>query len=159
MEYKDYYKTLGLERSATQDEVKRPYRKLARKYHPDLNKEPDAEAQFKNVGEAYEVLGDPEKRAAYDQLGANWQAGQQFKPPPDWAAGFEFSGAGAETAAPEFSDFFESCSAACAGAGARSTRGPSSTPAARIIMRAFSSTSPMPIGGPPARSPCACRGR
>jgi curved DNA-binding protein len=108
MEYKDYYKILGLERSAAQDEVKRAYRKLARKYHPDLNKEPDAEAQFKDLGEAYEVLGDPEKRAAYDQLGANWQTGQQFKPPPDWAAGFEFSGAGAQTAAPEFSDFFES---------------------------------------------------
>lgn len=112
MEYKDYYKILGLERNATQDEVKRAYRKLARKYHPDLNKEPDAEARFKEVGEANEVLGDPEKRAAYDQLGPNWQAGQQFKPPPDWAAGFEFSGAGpragAETAGHDFSDFFES---------------------------------------------------
>src|SRR5512134_3459995 len=110
MEYKDYYKILGLERNATQDEVKRAYRKLARKYHPDVNKEPGAEASFKEVGEANEVLSDPEKRAAYDQLGADWQAGQQFRPPPDWAAGFEFSGAGAgaEAGGHDFSDFFES---------------------------------------------------
>ena len=108
MEYKDYYKILGLERTATQDEVKRAYRKLARKYHPDVNSEPDAEAKFKEAGEAYEVLKDPEKRAAYDELGANWQAGQQFKPPPDWDAGFEFSGGGYTQAdRTAFSDFFE----------------------------------------------------
>src|SRR3569623_2101314 len=94
MEYKDYYKILGVGRTATQDEVKRAYRKLARKYHPDVSKEADAEAKFKEVGEAYEVLKDPEKRAAYDQLGANWKAGQEFRPPPDWDAGFEFSGGG-----------------------------------------------------------------
>src|SRR3569623_1770807 len=82
MEYKDYYKILGVGRTATQDEVKRAYRKLARKYHPDVSKEADAEAKFKEVGEAYEVLKDPEKRAAYDQLGANWKAGQEFAPPP-----------------------------------------------------------------------------
>src|SRR3569623_2615654 len=94
MEYKDYYKILGVARTATQDEVKRAYRKLARKYHPDVSKDADAEAKFKEVGEAYEVLKDPEKRAAYDQLGANRQAGQEFRPPPDWDAGFEFSGGG-----------------------------------------------------------------
>ncbi len=109
MEYKDYYKILGVERTATQDEIKRAYRKLARKYHPDVSKESDAEARFKEVGEAYEVLKDPEKRAAYDQLGANWQAGEDFRPPPGWDQGFEFHGGGFTGAdASQFSDFFES---------------------------------------------------
>ncbi|HFE37001.1 MAG TPA: J domain-containing protein [Gammaproteobacteria bacterium] len=109
MEYKDYYKVMGLERNATQDEIKRAYRKLARKYHPDVSEEADAEARFKEVGEAYEVLKDPEKRAAYDQLGANYKAGQDFHPPPDWQEGFEFHGGGFTGAdAAQFSDFFES---------------------------------------------------
>jgi curved DNA-binding protein len=108
MEYKDYYKILGVERTATQDEIKRAYRKMARTYHPDVNKEEGAEAKFKDAGEAYEVLKDPEKRAAYDELGANWQQGQQFRPPPNWDAGFEFSGGGYTQAdASQFSDFFE----------------------------------------------------
>ena len=107
MEYKDYYKILGISKDAAQDEVKRAYRKLARKYHPDINKAPDAEQKFKELGEAYEVLKDPEKRIAYDQFGSNWKDGQDFKPPPDWDAGFEFRDAGfnrAETSG--FSDFF-----------------------------------------------------
>ncbi|MGD8926043.1 MAG: DnaJ C-terminal domain-containing protein [Thioalkalispiraceae bacterium] len=109
MEYKDYYKIMGLERNASQDEIKRAYRKLARKYHPDVSKEADAEQRFKELGEAYEVLKDPEKRVAYDQLGANWQAGQDFRPPPDWAQGFEFHGGGfTEADGAQFSDFFES---------------------------------------------------
>ncbi|HEB96769.1 MAG TPA: J domain-containing protein [Sedimenticola thiotaurini] len=109
MEFKDYYEIMGVKRDATQDEIKRAYRKLARKYHPDVSKEPDAEQKFKQVGEAYEVLKDPEKRAAYDQLGANWKAGQDFRPPPDWDAGFEFSGGGfTEGDASAYSDFFES---------------------------------------------------
>ncbi len=109
MDFKDYYTIMGVERDATQDEIKRAYRKLARKYHPDVSKESDAEARFKEVGEAYEVLKDPEKRAAYDQLGANWQAGQDFNPPPDWDAGFEFSGGGYTAGdASAYSDFFES---------------------------------------------------
>lgn len=109
MEFKDYYKIMGLERSATQDEVKHAHRKLARKYHPDVSKEPNAEARFKEVGEAYEVLKDPEKRAAYDQLGANYKGGQEFRPPPDWNAGFESSGRGFdEREASEHSDFFDS---------------------------------------------------
>jgi curved DNA-binding protein len=109
MEFKDYYKIMGVKRDAAQDEIKRAYRKLARKYHPDVSKAPDAEKRFKEVGEAYEVLKDPEKRAAYDQLGMNWKAGQEFHPPPNWNAGFEFSGGGpmgGEEAV--FSDFFES---------------------------------------------------
>jgi curved DNA-binding protein len=109
MEFKDYYKIMGVERTATQDEIKRAYRKLARKFHPDVSKEPDAETRFKEVGEAYEVLKDPEKRAAYDQLGMNWKAGQEFRPPPDWDANFEFSGSGFTGGdASAFSDFFES---------------------------------------------------
>ena len=107
MEFKDYYQVMGVKRDATQDEIKRAYRRLARKYHPDVSKEKDAERRFKEVGEAYEVLKDLEKRAAYDQLGANWKAGQEFRPPPDWNQGFEFRGGGF-TGAERFSDFFES---------------------------------------------------
>jgi curved DNA-binding protein len=108
MEFKDYYKIMGVNRDASQDEIKRAYRKLARKYHPDVSKEADAEARFKELGEAYAVLKDPEKRAAYNQLGSNWKAGQEFKPPPDWDAGFEFSGGytGGDGSASD--DFFES---------------------------------------------------
>ena len=120
MEYKDYYKILDVERDATQDDIKRAYRKLARKYHPDVSKEPDAEERFKEMAEAYEVLKDPEKRAAYDQLGANWQAGQDFRPPPDWDAGFEFSGGfGGAGGAGSFSDFFESLFGHHGGMGGR----------------------------------------
>jgi len=109
MEYKDYYKIMGVDRKATQDEIKRAYRKLARKYHPDVSKEADAELKFKELGEANEVLKDPEKRAAYDQLGSNWNAQQGFQPPPDWGTGFEFHGAPPGGGGQEgFSDFFES---------------------------------------------------
>jgi curved DNA-binding protein len=109
MDYKDYYKTLGVDHKATQDEIKRAYRKLARKYHPDVSKETDAELKFKDLGEAYEVLKDPEKRVAYDQLGSNWNAQQGSRPPPGWDAGFEFQGAPRGGAGEhDFSDFFES---------------------------------------------------
>ena len=109
MEFKDYYKIMGVARDASQDEIKRAYRKLARKYHPDVSKEKDAEARFKELGEAYEVLKDPEKRTAYDQLGANWKANQEFRPPPGWNSGFEFSGQGFPPGgdASQYSDFFE----------------------------------------------------
>ncbi|MEH6544436.1 MAG: DnaJ C-terminal domain-containing protein [Porticoccaceae bacterium] len=107
MEYRDYYKILGVARDATQAEIKSAYRKLARKYHPDVSKEADAEQAFKELGEAYEVLKDTEKRAAYDQLGNQWQQGQDFRPPPNWDAGFEFSG-GFDPSAAGHSDFFES---------------------------------------------------
>jgi curved DNA-binding protein len=122
MEYRDYYKLLGLERSASAEQIKSAYRRLARKFHPDVSKEKNAEERFKEVQEAYEVLKDPEKRAAYDQLGSEWKSGQQFRPPPDWGSGFEFSGTpppgGArrrtyraspgEGGAQDFSDFFSS---------------------------------------------------
>jgi curved DNA-binding protein len=117
MEYKDYYRVLDVPRTATQDEIKRAYRKLARRFHPDVSKERNAEERFKEVQEAYEVLKDPVKRAAYDQLGADWRSGQQFRPPPDWGSGFEFEGAAPGTrfhrefsAADDagFSEFFSS---------------------------------------------------
>ena len=115
MEYTDYYKVLGVGRDAKQAEIKRAYRKLARKYHPDVSEEKDAAAKFKEVGEAYAVLKDPEKRAAYDQLGANWKAGQDFRPPPGWDQGFEYGGGfdpggggGGGVDPSQFSDFFES---------------------------------------------------
>ena len=116
MEYKDYYKILGVARNASQDDIKRAYRKLARKYHPDVSKESNAEARFKEVNEANEVLKDPEKRAQYDALGSGWHAGDEFRPPPGYGAP---GGAGgtrgwqrAERMSPEeaaqFSDFFSS---------------------------------------------------
>ena len=108
MEFKDYYQLMGVKRDATHDEIKREYRKLARKYHPDVSKEPDAEARFKQVGEAWEVLQDPEKRAAYDQLGADHRAGEEFRPPPDWNQGFEFHESDDAEEAAHFSDFFRS---------------------------------------------------
>jgi len=94
MEYRDYYQTLGVARGAPADDIKKAYRRLARKYHPDVSKEANAEQKFKELQEAYEVLKDPEKRAAYDQLGSEWKSGQQFRPPPEWASGFEFRGGG-----------------------------------------------------------------
>jgi curved DNA-binding protein len=85
MEFKDYYLVMGVEKGATPEDIKRAHRKLARKYHPDVSKEKDAEARFKELAEAYDVLKDPEKRAAYDRLGANYKAGQEFQPPPGWS--------------------------------------------------------------------------
>ncbi len=113
MKYKDYYKTMGLPRTATQAQIKAAHRKLARKYHPDLNKDPDAEEKFKDVAEAYEVLKDPEKRAAYDQLGEAPQGGE-FRPPPGWEEHFSQGpgpsrGRGTYSSASEadFSDFLD----------------------------------------------------
>ncbi|QDZ26711.1 DnaJ C-terminal domain-containing protein [Noviherbaspirillum sp. UKPF54] len=118
MEFKDYYQTLGVSRDASADEIKKAFRKLARKYHPDVSKEPDAEARMKEVNEAFAVLSDTEKRAAYDQLGQRYHAGQEFHAPPDWDAGFEFSGAGMPDGA-DFSDFFSELFGAHMGRGAR----------------------------------------
>jgi len=106
MEYKDYYKILGVPRTASEAEIKRAYRKLAREFHPDKNKAKDAEDRFKAANEANEVLSDPKKRAAYDQLGPNWQNGQRFTPPPGWGGGRGAPGGGFGGDAGGFSDFF-----------------------------------------------------
>ena len=108
MQYRDYYEILGVTRGADADEVKRAYRKLARKYHPDVSKEKNAEDKFKEVQEAYEVLRDPEKRAAYDQLGRDFRSGQQFRPPPDWTQRFGQGGGQRFSDLNGFSDFFSS---------------------------------------------------
>ena len=91
MEYKDYYEILGVKRDATEAEIKSAYRKLARKYHPDVNKTKEAESKFKDINEAYEVLGDKAKRQRYDSLGSNWQGGQSYTPPPGFE-NFNFGG-------------------------------------------------------------------
>ncbi len=112
VKFQDYYEVLGVKRDASQDEIQRAYRKLARQYHPDLNKEASAEAKFKSIGEAYEVLKDPEKRKKYDQLGENWKNGQDFQPPPGWE-NFKFRTGGGrgghegQFQGGDFSDFFE----------------------------------------------------
>ena len=112
MDYKDYYKILDVERSANQAGIKKAYRKLARKYHPDVSKVANAEERFKEVNEAYEVIGDEKKREQYDTLGANWQSGQNFNPPPGWEGGFDHSqftqGRQGSAGNPGFSDFFDS---------------------------------------------------
>ena len=108
MKFKDFYEILGVKRTATPDEIKAAYRKLARKFHPDVSKEPNAETRFKELGEAHEVLKDPEKRALYDRMGSQWKAGQDFKPDPEWNTGFEFRGGGAGAEGfGDASDFFE----------------------------------------------------
>ena len=108
MEFRDYYQTMGVTKDATPEDIKRAHRKLARKYHPDVSKEKNAEAQFKELAEAYEVLRDPERRAAYDQLGANHHAGQEFRPPPEWASRQAAGSAGFDTGdGADHSAFFE----------------------------------------------------
>lgn len=120
MKYKDYYAILGIERGAGQDDIKKAYRRLARKYHPDVSKEKDAEEKFKEVGEAYEVLKDPEKRAAYDQLGS-YRPGQDFQPPPDWEQRFAHGHSFSEFAGGDFGDFFAELFGG--GMGRRTSRG------------------------------------
>lgn len=127
VKFQDYYEVLGVKRSASQEEIQRAYRKLARQYHPDLNKSPEAETRFKAVGEAYEVLKDPEKRKKYDQLGEHWKSGQDFQPPPGWE-NFQFrTGAGGRSGqfqGGDFSDFFEAFFGRHAGGGFGGFGGP-----------------------------------
>jgi DnaJ-class molecular chaperone len=113
VKFQDYYEVLGVPRTATADDIKKAYRKLARKYHPDVNPgDNSAEEKFKQIGEAYDVLSDPEKRQRYDQLGENWKAGADFTPPPGWEGGRVEYGDfgdlfGSGRGAGGFSDFFE----------------------------------------------------
>ncbi len=114
MQYKDYYKILGVSRDAKTDEIRKAYRKLAKQYHPDINKEAGAEEKYKEINEAYEVLKDSDKRAKYDALGMNWKQGQDFTPPPGWGSGggyqhVEFGG--------NFSDFFQTLFGGAGGFG------------------------------------------
>jgi curved DNA-binding protein len=157
MEFKDYYAALGVERAATPDEIKRAYRKLARKYHPDVSKEPDAEARFKDVAEAYEALHDPEKRAAYDELGRGHRSGERFDPPPGRNGGFEFSGRDAGPGDPaDYSEFFESLFGRHHGAPRGAARGSGSDHHAKVVIeladayrgarRVLSLRSPVPDG-------------
>lgn len=115
MEFKDYYATLGVDKTASPEEIKKAYRKLVRKYHPDVSKEADADKKTKELNEAYDVLGDPEKRAAYDELGRAPRGAGGFQPPPDWG-GFDFSSAEGE-------DFFSDLFANIGGRGRRAGRG------------------------------------
>ncbi len=112
MDFKDYYKILGVDRKATPDEIKKAYRQLARKFHPDLNKDKAAEARFKDINEANEVLSDEEKRKAYDELGRAPPPGEQFRPPPNWNQQHDFRGPRQNTQEADFSDFFEELFAA-----------------------------------------------
>ena len=132
MEYKDYYEILGVKKDASQSEIKSAYRKLAKKYHPDVNKTPEASAKFKDINEAFEVLNDKEKRQRYDSLGSNWQNGSNFTPPPGFEnINFDFGGGGysqggASYAGFEdlggFSDFFNTIFGGFAQGGAQSRR-------------------------------------
>lgn len=125
MKFRDYYEVLGVSRSASNDDIQKAYRKLARKYHPDINKTKEAEDRFKEINEANEVLSDPTKRKKYDTLGANWKAGQEFRPPPGWEGagsmgGFDFNGHGMNG----FSDFFEAFFGGAAGSPFGGAQGP-----------------------------------
>jgi len=134
MEFKDYYETLGVPRGASADQVKKAYRRLARKYHPDVSKEPNAELRMKQINEANAVLSDPEKRAAYDALGSGHAAGEEFRPPPGWDAGFEFSGPGfSDAGAADFSDFFAELFGRMGSAG-RAQRGRGGDHHAKILL-------------------------
>lgn len=138
MQFQDYYQTLGVDRSASPEDIKKAYRKLSRKFHPDINKAKGAEDKFKQIGEAYEVLKDPEKRRKYDSIGKGFSPGDDFRPPAGWQnVDFNFGGAGPRGASGVpggFSDFFETffgqagMGGAAGGGGARRGRSPFSGP-------------------------------
>jgi curved DNA-binding protein len=155
VKFQDYYETLGVGRSATQPEIQRAYRALARKYHPDVSKEKDAEAKFKQINEAYEVLRDPEKRQRYDQLGANWKPGQDFTPPGYESAtgfrpgsGFHYRTSGEPG---DFSDFFEMFFGRGTGGGGRGAGGRASGGAASPFADIFEQAARQGRGGRGAR--------
>jgi|GEM_PF-6801548 len=159
MEFKDYYQVMGVARDATQDEIKRAYRQLARKHHPDVSKASDAEERFKELGEANEVLKDPEKRAAYDRLGANWKKGQDFQPPPDWNTDFESSspGFGGQDTG-EQSDFLSRFFAVDSPANKPMRRAPrATTPTAKTATPKSRSAWKRLTTVARAGSPCKCR--
>ena len=131
MEFRDYYKTLGVARDASADDIRKAYRKLARKYHPDVNTGTESEAKFKDVNEAYEVLKDPERRAAYDQLGQEPPSSGRYRPPPDWDGGYQFTG-GEFPEGEVFSDFFENLFRRGERSGARMGAGRGTDSHARI---------------------------
>jgi curved DNA-binding protein len=133
MDFKDYYKALGVTQTASADEIKKAFRKAARRYHPDINPSTDAEAKFKDVNEAYEVLKDPERRAAYDQLGQEPPQGQgHYQPPPGWDSGYEFSEASGPQSDEAFSDFFETMFRRGAGTTGRGQARPAADSHGRI---------------------------
>jgi curved DNA-binding protein len=142
MQFKDYYETLGVSRGADAEEIKRAYRKQARRYHPDVSKERNAEDRFKDVQEAYEVLRDADKRAAYDQLGRDYRSGQQFRPPPDWEQRYGRGGGGRFTDINGFSDFFSSLFGSAGGAGGNgyAQPEPEATPIDISIEEAYTGT-------------------
>lgn len=139
MKYKDYYAILGVERSASADDIKKAYKKLAHKYHPDVSKEPDAEERFKEVSEAYQTLKDAEKRAAYDQLGSGFRPGQDFTPPPGWEQQFHRGAASSDVPPGAFSfddvDLSDLFAGLSRGRGARASRGPVRMPGADYEVR------------------------
>jgi curved DNA-binding protein len=120
VEYKDYYQALGVDKGASADDIKKAYRKLVRKYHPDVSKQADAEHKTKEINEAYGVLGDAEKRAAYDDLGRGYRPGEEFRPPPDWGSQYDFGGGGGGAGA---EDFFADLFANMGRGGGRGGRG------------------------------------
>lgn len=129
MEYKDYYKVLGVDKTADAAAIKKAYRKLVRQYHPDVSKEKNADSMTKELNEAYGVLGDAEKRAAYDELGTGRRPGQDFQPPPDWGSQYDFGSGGGGGGGADPNDFFADLfahvgrGAGGRGAGGRPSRG------------------------------------
>jgi curved DNA-binding protein len=158
VQFKDYYDVLGVARDASSDDIRKAYRKLARKFHPDVSKEADAAARMSEINEANTVLSDPERRAAYDAIGQGHSAGERFTPPPDWDAGFEFTSPPQGMDAGDFSEFFAELFGRM-GHRTRREPGRAATAArrARITTPRSCSTSKTPGAAPAASSRCVCR--